>query len=430
MGYEPVSFLYLSEVLGTPVTSLRTNTRLGRVVDIAASTGQVYPKVTWLLVSRLGTRVPFFVPWSCVRRSEYTKKILADHNGESTGPSSAQDILLKKSFLDRQIISTTGYKLVRVNDLQLLIDNSPRDNSNLYLVHIDIGFKGLLRRLGWLHPVNAAVKWLISRDLKDQFVSWKYAQPTTTTNIQGSLQLSTDASKLDEMHPADLADILEDLGTDERISLLESLDPEAAASTMQEMPLRIRAQVAETLDTAKLAAIIQAMQQDESVDLLDEMASDKRAALFTALPEQTVAELKELSKLSAFSVGSIMNTEFIAVQPSLTAGAVLERIKEEARHAELIYYVFVLDSDDRLTGVASLRSILTSPPETPLADLVRENVVSIPIDERIKDVAQIFLKYNFEAVPVVDAGNHILGIVTLRDTLESVYPKMREASES
>ena len=275
MSFDPVSFVYLSEMLGSPVVSLRTNTRIGRVVDFAASTAGVYPKVSGVLVRKALHKAPVYIPWADVRRSEYQRRLFVDFDASKGGSRETQnEILLSKSFLDRQLISTSGYKLVRVNDLQLLIDNSPRENSNLWLVHIDIGVKGLLRRLGWLRAVNGIFHWIVSRDLKDKFVSWKYIQPTTTTTVQGSLRLTTDPSKLSEIHPADLADILEDLGTDERISLLESLDPSAAAATMQEMPLNVRVQVAETLDTEKLAAIVQAMQRDESVDLVDEIAAD------------------------------------------------------------------------------------------------------------------------------------------------------------
>ncbi len=432
MGFEPVNFAYLSELIGAPVMSAQTNKRLGRVIDLAAVGSQVFPKVSGVLIKPARNGTPAYLPWAAFRRSDFTVRFIADRDPSTLGSDKGIDgeILLRRSFLDKQLISTTGYKLVRVNDLQLLIDNSPKENANLFLVHIDIGFKGLLRRLGWLRPINAVFRWIVSRDMKDRFLSWKHIQPTTTTTVLGSLRLTTDASKLSEIHPADLADILEDLGTDERKSLLESMEPSIAASTMQEMPLNIRVQVAETLETENLARIIQAMQRDESVDLIGELAVDVRSALFNALPTEIVAELKELINLSTFGVGSIMNTEFVTVPKGLRAGDVLDRIRSEAGRVELIYYVYVTDADEHLIGIVSLRSILASPPDTPLDDLMRENYVAVSVDDRIKDVAQIFLKYNFEAVPVIDEQKHILGIVSLRDTLESVFPKLREDSKA
>ncbi len=432
MGLETVNFAFLSELIGTPVVSARNNKRLGRVMDLAVTTSHVFPKVSGVLVKPPRNGTPAYLPWAVFRRSDYSSRFLADYEASALGSDKGVEgeILLCRSFLDKQLISTSGYKLVRVNDLQLLIDNSPKDNANLFLVHIDVGFKGLLRRLGWLRPVNALFRWIVSRDMKDQFLSWKHIQPTTTTTVMGSLRLTTDPSKLSEIHPADIADILEDLGTDERKSILESLDASTAASTMQEMPLNVRVQVAETLETESLANIIQAMQRDESVDLLGELAPEVRSALYGALPAEVVAEIKELANLSSFGVGSIMNTEFVSVPQGLRVGEVLDRIRADAGRVELIYYVYIVDADERLKGIASLRSILASPPDMPIEELTRENYVSVSVDDRIKDVAPIFLKYNFEAVPVIDDQKRILGIVSLRDTLESVFPKLREDSRT
>lgn len=431
MGYEQVNFIYLSEILGLPVL-LADGSRIGRIIDLAATPSQVYPKVTGLIASTNGQRSPIYIPWNTVKRSTFHKSISLDY---TPGPESSiskaaeTEILLGKTFLDKQIISTSGYKLVRVNDLQLLIDNTSKENPSLWLVHIDIGVKGLLRRLGWGRWVNAVFKWIVARDMKDVFVSWKNVQPTSTTSVSGSLHLKTDSSKLEEIHPADLADILEDLGTDERISLLESLDASAAALTFQEMPLKLRLQICENLETEKLLPIIHEMQMDELVDLLDELPPDRRNALFQKMPSEKVAEIKELSKLSAHGVGSIMNTDFITARAPQTAGEVLRIVQSEAPKAEVLYYIYILDDVDRLKGIVTLRHLLTADPATPVRDIMHENVISVEIETSLKHVARLFFKYNFEAIPVVDDGNKIQGIVTLRDTLESVFPEVREESK-
>ncbi len=429
MGYETINFIYLSEILGLPVVDAQSNKVIGTIVDLAATTGQVYPKVTGLLVRSRGRKQPSYLQWSSIQRPVDKKFIALDSPAGSLeqSPAAAEnEILLKRSFLDKQIISTSGNKVVRVNDLQLLIDNSSKQTPSLWLVHIDIGFKGLLRRMGWSRWGNAAFKWIVGRDIKDKFVSWKNVQPTTTTSVSGSLHLKTDSSKLEEIHPADLADILEDLGTDERTSLIESLDHTTAALTLQEMPLKIRVQVAETIDTDKLASVIDQMQIDETVDLLDELSPEKRTALFHLLPPEKTAEIRELSALSMHSAGSIMNTEFIAARSNHSVEQVLCTVREESGKAELLYYTYIVDDQDVLQGVVTLRHLLSSPPSTLMADLMAENVISVQIDTSIKKVARIFFKYNFGAIPVVDEENRIRGIVTLRDTLESVFPEIRE----
>jgi Mg/Co/Ni transporter MgtE len=328
--------------------------------------------------------------------------------------------------LDKQIISTEGYKIVRVNDLQLLIEDKAKESTNLWVVHIDIGFKGILRRIGILRLVNGAFRWVTDRDIKDEFVSWKYVQPTATSSVYASVQLKTDASKLSEIHPADLADILEDLGTDERIALIESLDNFTAAQTLQEMQFKNRLQIVESMEPVKLAPIINEMQMDEAVDLLEACDIQKRQAVYSILPPEKVTELKELSTLSVYSVGSIMNTDFVTAKPTETAGIVLKRIIVECEKSEMYRYAYVLDNDERLLGVVSLRNLLLSDTDLLIADIMIEQAISVQIDTRIRRVAKLFFKYNFEAIPVVDDNDKLQGLVSFRDALASVFPEIKE----
>jgi Mg/Co/Ni transporter MgtE len=293
-------------------------------------------------------------------------------------------------------------------------------------VHIDIGFKGILRRIGILRPVNGAFRWVTDRDIKDEFVSWKYVQPTATSSVYASVQLKTDASKLSEIHPADLADILEDLGTDERIALIESLDNFTAAQTLQEMQFKNRLQIVESIEPVKLAPIINEMQMDEAVDLLDACDMQKRQAVYAILTPEKVTELKELSTLSMYSVGSIMNTDFVTAKATETAGLILKRICVECEKSEMYRYAYILDDNNRLIGVVSLRNLLLSDPQTLIADIMTEQPVSVEIDTRVRRVAQLFFKYNFEAIPVVDDENILQGLVSFRDALAYVFPEIKE----
>jgi len=194
--------------------------------------------------------------------------------------------------------------------------------------------------------------------------------------------------------------------------------------------MKIRIQIAETLDVRRCAGIINEMHIDEAVDLLDEISPEQRAAVFAELPPEKVQELKDLSKLAIYSVGSIMNTDFIVARATQTVGDVLKILHAESKKTELIYYIYILDNSERVQGVVTLRHVLSSEPTTVIADLMSEHVVSVKIDTSIKRVAQLFFKYNFVAIPVVDDENRLQGIVSSRDALESVFPEMKEESES
>ena len=428
MALEVVKFSYLSEFLSLPVYHAGTNKRIGMLIDFAASTSQVYPRVTGLIVHTAYGKPPKYIPWTCVKRFVFKEQIGVELPPDGTEPvrGAENEILIRKTFLDKQIISISGYKIVRVNDIQLLIEDKSKEISNLWVVHIDIGVRGILRRLGFLRIVNSAFRWVTDRDIKDRFVSWKYVQPTATETLNSSVQIKMDSSKLSEIHPADLADILEDLGTDERAALILSLDYFTAAQTLQEMQFKNRLQIVESLEPEKLAPIINEMQTDEAVDLLDACENAKRQAVYTALPAEKTQELKELSRYSAYSVGGIMTTDFIAARPSETASAVLERIRKECEKLEMYRYAYVLDDREHLAGIVSLRTLFLNDAAALIADIMTDQPVSVQIDTRIRRVARLFFKYNFEAIPVLDDDERMQGIVSFRDVLAAFYPEIKE----
>ena len=432
MSGDNFNFIYLSEILHLPVFNATSGKKIGRIVDVAARTSHVYPKITALIVLMQNSIEPVYISWNHVRLTVFKKHVTVDYpfeTDQATSESIENEILLRQTFLDKQIISTTGFKLVRVNDLQLLIDNSSKENPNLWLVHIDIGFKGLLRRLGWLNVINPVFNWFFAREINDKFLTWKNVQPTTATNVNGSVVMKTDSAKLSAILPEDLADILEDLGTDERTSLLESITPGLAAATLQEMPMNLRVQLAESLDDDHLASIVAEMQMDETVDLLGELLAERREGVFSLLSKDRVDEINDLTRMSVSGVGAIMNTNFITVKESQTVREVMKIVKEETKRAELLYYIYVVDEEERLKGLVTLRQLLSSKGTAPIATIMRGNIVSVRVDSNIKRMAQLFFKYKFDAIPVVDDEDKLQGFITIGDALDAFFPEVKQAAE-
>ena len=192
------------------------------------------------------------------------------------------------------------------------------------------------------------------------------------------------------------------------------------------MQFKNRLQIVESMEPVKLAPIINEMQMDEAVDLLEACDTQKRQAVYAILTPEKVTELKELSTLSIYSVGSIMNTDFVTAKATETAGLILKRICVECEKSEMYRYAYILDDNNRLIGVVSLRNLLLSDPQTLIADIMTEQPVSVEIDTRVRRVAQLFFKYNFEAIPVVDDENILQGLVSFRDALASVFPEIKE----
>lgn len=266
MNKLQTKFIYLTQLIHIPVIDILLNKKVGHTVDIAASLGEMYPRVNAFTFRRKFRDKSIYIPWNNVKRIEDGKALYIENLSEilkQGGQKPNSDIFLKETFWDKQIVDIAGSKVVRVNDLHLL-----RDNLNLWLVHMDIGFTGLLRRLGCLTTVTTLVRWLSDYEYQDRLISWKFVQPVTPSIGTEALSLKVHHSKLVELHPAELADILIDLGNEERIAILSGLDNATTAHILQELPLKIRLQVAEAISQDHLINVINEMPIDELVDLL------------------------------------------------------------------------------------------------------------------------------------------------------------------
>jgi len=421
------SFLFLSQLIHRPVLDRQTGKKLGYISDIIADITKIYPNITGLVISRHWLDAGQRLPLQCIEIPGDSGPLKAFSFEAELNPKitlAKNEILVRETFLDKQIVDISGARVVRVNDLHMLIEKC-----NIWIVHMDVGFSGLLRRLGWLELYRKLVRWLVDYDLEDKFIQWKFVQPLADADSAGTLALKISYSKLSNVHPADLADILEDLGTDERETAFKALDVHTAAQTVEKLPMKMSLQLLGTLENTALAEILDELPLDEAVDLISELPRKKTGAIFRNLPKKKVADLKELLKHSKNTAGSLMNTEFITVKFSATVGEALEKVKSEHEKAESIYYVYVLNEQNSLAGVLSLRQLLIAHPEQPVPEFMASKVVKVGVDTRIEKVAQLFLKYNFHMLPVVDSHSKMKGIISVRDALEAFSPKIKDEVE-
>jgi magnesium transporter len=419
------SFIFLSQIINLPVVD-HNNRKIGRIFDITADVKGMYPKINALIVRKGIRKKLIYYPWKCILNLVEGRVAVLDDEaeGSETATLGEHELRLRETFWDKQIVDISGSKVVRVNDLHIL-----KDGIKLWLVHVDVGFKGILRRLGWLGFFSSVVRWLFAYELKDKFIQWKYVQPVTTEDYLKSLSLKIPHSKLSQLHPADLADILVDLGAEERLLIFSSFDDDTASDILQELPLKMRLLIAKSLEIERLASILDETPMDEVVDLMDELPRETVTAVLALLPEEKVRQVRDLSKYTDRIAGGLMNTEFVHAEAEQTVRQVLARIRKVAEDIESIYYVYVLDGSDVPIGVVTLKQLLIADSKKHVGEIMRENVVRVKINDSIKTVAEIFYKYNFTVVPVVDQYDRIQGIITMKDALESVFPEIREETE-
>lgn len=405
--------LYLSQAIGRPVLDLNGES-IGKVADLIVALGSQYPPLTGLVVATDGRR-RIFLPWTSVQSLDASGAQLAGAMIDVTKfRQRPNEILLRADLMDRQIVDIDGRKVVRVNDLRL-----DEIEGTLRLVAVDVGAAGLLRRLG----IEGAYR-LIARNLglavPERYIDWEDVDPVESS--VSSVKLRVPHAGLAELHPADLASILDQLAPRDRAGVLASLDDEQVADAIEEMEPDTQVEILEDLAPERAADILEEMSPDDAADLVADLDQDTRDEILAFMEKEEADEVKELLGYPEDSAGGIMTTEFVAIDAGLTAEGAIDRLRELEPDAETIYYVYVSAEDGRLAGVLSLRDLIVARPSTPIADFMIKEPVAVLVTADQDEVAEVVAKYNLLAVPVVDDERRLVGIVTVDDAIDTVIP--------
>ncbi len=413
---NPQVFLFLSQILGKRIVDA-SGRNWGRLLDLIVSIGDLYPLVTGISYCPEGKKSSSRLPWDRVR--EIGGQIGIDSSSpEDQGQAILKEgeLFLKDSLLDKQIVDTHGAKVLRVNDLHLL-----KVNSNLRLVHVDVGLRGLMRRVGLEKATEKFFQWFFDYQLTDTLIPWRFVQPLASPQL---LRLKISQNRLAQLHPAELADIIEELDINKRTEVFQSLDVETAAEALEETDPKIQVHLIENLHPAKASDIIEEMSPSDAADLLGDLPKEKAEGILKEMEQEMAQDVKELLVHPEEEAGGLMTPSFAAFPPQTTVNEALNYLRREAENLDLIYYVYIADDFGHLLGVASLRDLLVANPEGLLADLMEPRVVSVGVDEEKEEIADLFAKYAFKAIPVVDAEGHIRGVITFRNLLEVVAPQL------
>jgi CBS domain-containing protein len=415
--------LFLTEILGAEVIDVRQR-RAGTVRDVTVRVQEPYPVVTGLVTSR---RKELVIPWSSVRSfAAATREVALRSSREEVERNQADpgDVWLARDVLDKQVVDTDGRRVVRVNDLQLA-----ESGGAMLLVGADIGFRGILRRLG-IEKIVKSLARLFGRDLPMVLVSWDVVDAIAPGAGQGGTPAGDDAvrlrisgSRIAKLHPADIADIVEELGAKERRAVFETLTEEIAADTLEEMELEDQVSVIEHMDAERASDILEEMPPDEVADILTELPEDRAQQILGLMEKEEAEDVQELLAYEEDTAGGLMTTEYVAVPDTLTAQECIDTLRRMEPDAESIYYVFVVDPEEHLQGVLSLRDLIVAPPDKPIREIMNRDVVTVRLEDGQKEVAAVLSKYNLLAVPVVDDEFRLQGVVTVDDALDAVLPE-------
>jgi magnesium transporter len=399
---------FLTSIVDQPVEG-KTGEPIGRIEDvIVRMSDDRYPPISGLVV-RDGRR-RFFVSATLLQRLNGSARLSSSTVDLQPFTRRAGEVLLRRDVLDHQLIDITGRRIVRVNDVQLTeIEGGYR------VVGVDISARALLRRLG--------PRAFASRIVGRQIVDWTDVQYLAST---APVQLKVSYDRLAELHPVDLARIVDALSYRESAEIVAALDEETAAETLEEVSDERLADLLEGMDQERAADILEEMAPSAAADALEDLDEEVAEQLLARMEPEEAADVQAQHEYDEDSAGRIMTTDFVRVLENTTVGEALALIRslEEVPDPLLAVYVVALDDPGILRGLVRLRTLILSDPATPVTAVMDEDLPTVAPEDRAESAAHVLAEYNLLAVPVLDDERHLLGIVTVDDALAVLLPEI------
>jgi CBS domain-containing protein len=389
---------------------------IGRLDDVLVRPHERFPEIVGIAVRQTSDHQTIYLPWGSIRTaSSEGMRLSATRENLALVQPAEDDIHLRRDVMDRQIVDISGQRVVRVHDLKLgAIGN------RVLLTHADVGTRGLLRRMGWEHFTLGLLRTLRLHPA-EKLIAWEHVRmPAQGQGDQ--LQVDRGRDALRRMHPADLADIAEELSAPERAAFLGAMDEGVAADAMQEMEPEALVAMVNELPDQQAADLIDEMDPDTGADLLADLPEERADTLLNLMEPEEAADLRRLLTYSEDSAGGLMTSELVSVPQGITAGQALEIVRQEAREVPDVYYVHVVDAEGRLVGVFSLWELIAADPPEVVDNLMVRDIAHVTPQTSQQDVARLVARYNLLALPVVDEEGRLLGIVTADDAIDAVIP--------
>ena len=408
------SILYLTELTGMGVIAPNGH-RLGRVRELALMPSEHPTRVSHFL---MGRRTRFMVRHDQVESISLAGIRLSDDLFVPYYPDERL-LLLEKDLLDQQIVDVNGRKVVRVNDLALRVVHAP-ERDELWVHEVGVGLQGAFRRLTEGFLPNKTIRKVQER-IKPNSIPWQYCN-IVEPDAQRRLRLHISHHRLGELHPADLADIVEDLAPAEREALFKTLGDEVAAETLTEVEPKIQVSILKSLDKERAADIVEEMEPDQAADVLDQLEEEKSREILWDMEQVPKAEVEELLEYKSDTAGGMMNSQYVDVHENGYVRDAFEALRGNEDLLKMLTHIFLIDHEQRLTGAVAISRLFAASEHTPLRQLAFKETLHVHVDDDREEVVAMFDKYNLFALPVVDEDNELCGVITADDVISVLTP--------
>ena len=402
-------FLYFSELLKRPVCAGKIKDRIGRLDDLVVSLSEHYPEAVGILIEHGWGKPTELVPWKNVLRIEDDAIFVKPCEGGGPFPPFVDQpgwMLLGRHLMGRTVLDTDGRRVEAVNDVHLV-----ESGGRLAVVHVDTSFNGFLRRWG-LGRLKL---------IKDSFISWKYVQPLSIEDAAASdkVSLSITRGQLRELPPEDLADALEELSGQEQIALFSALDSETAAETLSEAEPRAQRQLIAGMRKERATNVLSEMSVPQLADLFSILPHDQQTALMQLLPAEEASRVRAILAEREATAGALMSSDFVAVPRTARVGEVLAQLRRSGREPRSISYIYVEGPEHVLLGVVDVRELVLAPDDAEMATVMTSPVASAEESLPRDELEQLLEKYHFRMLPVVDAKDHLKGVVLYNELVKA-----------
>jgi CBS domain-containing protein/sporulation protein YlmC with PRC-barrel domain len=405
-----MSLVALSELLGATVRDA-TGTVRGRVREIAVAPQDHPTRVAYLIVKTPdGERT---VATEALKSAGASVRTVTEASRWDRYSPSDGVLLLKRDLLDQQIIDVHGRKVVRVNDVEL--ESTPVDSHLLLnVVSVDVGARGAIRRLSKGLVPSFTLRALLER-IPPRVIPWEYVDLLETDPAR-RVKLKIAYEGLSKLHPADIADIVEDLPPAEREAVFETIDEEVAAETLEELDPDVKVAIVESLDKDRAADIVEEMDPDAAADLLADLPEEHSGQILKEMQPEERQEVTQLLEFEEHTAAGRMTTEFIAVSETAVVDDAIEALKTFEGSREAVATIYLTGAGQKLVGSVPLVRIAVSSPAVQLSEIGEPYVACAP-DTPEDEVAALFDKYNLITLAVVDEHGRLAGIITADDVI-------------
>jgi CBS domain-containing protein len=402
---------FLTDLLGTRV--YLNGRKVGKLKDMVALDQGKVAEVTHFQIARPFGAAPLLVPFAKVR-SFSPREIIVENGdfGSYVRELRPEEVPLRDYLIDKKVLDTEDREVEVVYDIRLV-----RTNGSLYVSDVDISRYGLLRQIGF----RSLADYLYKRadEAKKKLIPWSYVQPLSPQlgALQGNVKLSVLKEELSEIHPADLADIVEKLDSGQRVTLLEGLDTEHASDTLEEIDPAVQRDIVFSLRKERVAQLIGEMTSGQAADILAVLPATEKRAVLGLLEPTKVAKIEEILQKHETNILNFTSNKFIKCPPDMTVQRARRKFREMARSMDVVMYFYIVNETDKLLGVIDIKELFMAEDDVLLSNLMVEKVISLKPESTMKQAADAFIRYGFRALPVTNENDAILGVVPYRDVM-------------